>query len=66
MLIQPHLTKIENWIGNKTVFEIILDRNKIETVVKGLEIMRCVNNTGHKTILNLCLYERAKSTKKAS
>jgi tetratricopeptide (TPR) repeat protein len=33
----PHLTQIQNWIGNKFVFETISDKNKLDTIIQEIE-----------------------------
>jgi hypothetical protein len=30
-------TKIKNWLGNQNIFEIIKDRNRIDTIVKEID-----------------------------
>ena len=37
MFAKPHFTKIQNWIGNHTLFEIIKDRHRIDTIVQDID-----------------------------
>ena len=32
-----NLTKIQNWLGNKNIFEIIKDRHRIDTIVQDID-----------------------------
>lgn len=37
MTVTPHLKKIENWVNNKALFEIIKDRNRVDTIIKAID-----------------------------